>query len=304
MGISSKEVKLRVAEVSHQRDVGRWKVRIDAKTMEYLEVAPGDIIGIKGKRSTAAVVWPAYPEDAGKNLIRMDGITRKNAGVSMNECVSVRKAVVREAQSVTLAPVNVTIPGVDQSFYEFVKNRILEAPVVAGDTIQVSIFGSAVHFRVTKTIPHGIVVITSRTNVQVLSEPVPEEEEIIEPVSKVEIVGVEDLDSLSISLERKELEVLFNGSVEVTCSVHLNFESCPSAMREGVLKFLWKEEELPRLNDFLKDLNEFAQKELKVVKEHLIQILAITSPITIDMGKLFDKLTTSLKSRLNALSET
>jgi len=170
----AKEVKLRVAEVSHQRDVGRWKVRIDAKTMEYLEVTPGDIVEIKGKRTTAAVVWPAYPEDAGKNIIRMDGITRKNAGVSINEYVSVRKAVVKEAQSVTIAPVNVTIPGVDQSFYEFVKNRILEAPVVAGDTIQVSIFGSAVHFRVTKTIPHGIVVITSRTNVQVLSEPVPE----------------------------------------------------------------------------------------------------------------------------------
>jgi len=172
--IMAKEIKLRVAEVSHQRDVGRWKVRIDAKTMEYLEVTPGDIVEIKGKRTTAAVVWPAYPEDAGKNIIRMDGITRKNAGVSINEYVSVKKAVVKEAQSVTIAPVNVTIPGVDQSFYEFVKNRILEAPVVAGDTIQVSIFGSAVHFRVTKTIPHGIVVITSRTNVQVLSEPVPE----------------------------------------------------------------------------------------------------------------------------------
>jgi len=170
----AKEIKLRVAEVSHQRDVGRWKVRIDAKTMEYLEVTPGDIVEIKGKRTTAAVVWPAYPEDAGKNIIRMDGITRKNAGVSINEYVSVKKAVVREAQSVTLAPVNVTIPGVDQSFYEFVKNRILEAPVIAGDTIQVSIFGSAVHFRVTKTIPHGTVMITSRTNVQVLSEPVPE----------------------------------------------------------------------------------------------------------------------------------
>jgi len=170
----AKEIKLRVAEVSHQRDVGRWKVRIDAKTMEYLEVTPGDIVEIKGKRTTAAVVWPAYPEDAGKNIIRMDGITRKNAGVSINEYVSVRKAVVKEAQSVTIAPVNVTIPGVDQSFYEFVKNRILKAPVVTGDTIQVSIFGSAVHFRVMKTIPHGIVVITSRTNVQVLSEPVPE----------------------------------------------------------------------------------------------------------------------------------
>jgi len=193
--IMAKEIKLRVAEVSHQRDVGRWKVRIDAKTMEYLEVTPGDIVEIKGKRSTAAVVWPAYPEDAGKNIIRMDGITRKNAGVSINEYVSVRKAVVREAQSVTLAPVNVTIPGVDQSFYEFVKNRILEAPLVAGDTIQVSIFGSAVHFRVTKTIPHGIVIITSRTNVQVLSEPVPEKTGLIR-------VTYEDIGGLKEAIQK------------------------------------------------------------------------------------------------------
>jgi len=170
----AREVKLRVAEVSHQRDVGRWKARINTRTMEILDVTPGDIIEIRGKKTTAAIVWPAYPEDSGKNIIRIDGIIRRNAGVSINEYVTVRKAKVRDAQLVVLAPVNVTIPGVDANFYEFVKNRILEAPVVVGDVVQVSIFGSAVHFRVTKTIPHGIVRVSQSTKVQVLTEPVPE----------------------------------------------------------------------------------------------------------------------------------
>ena len=56
------EIQVRVAEAK-QRDVGRSIVRVDNDIMSKLNVQTGDILAIKGKRVTAAIAWPAYPED-------------------------------------------------------------------------------------------------------------------------------------------------------------------------------------------------------------------------------------------------
>ncbi|MEM2904230.1 MAG: CDC48 family AAA ATPase [Candidatus Bathyarchaeia archaeon] len=170
----AREVRLQVAEVRQQRDVGRGKARLSSRTMEELGVSTGDVVEIRGKKTTAAIVWPAYPEDAGKNVIRIDGITRGNASVSINEYVTVKKAEVKDAQNITLAPVNVTFPSIDEGLQEFVRTRILETPLVEGDSIQVSIFGSPVYFTVLKTRPHGIVRVSPTTSIQIMAEPVPE----------------------------------------------------------------------------------------------------------------------------------
>ncbi len=170
----AKEVRLQVAEVRQQRDVGRGKARLGSKSMEELGVSTGDVIEIRGKKTTAAIVWPAYPEDAGKNVLRIDGITRGNASVSINEYVTLKKAEVKDAQNITLAPVNVTFPSIDEGLQEFVRTRILETPLVEGDSIQVSIFGSPVYFTVLKTRPHGIVRVSPTTSIQIMAEPIPE----------------------------------------------------------------------------------------------------------------------------------
>ncbi|MEM3193485.1 MAG: AAA family ATPase, partial [Candidatus Bathyarchaeia archaeon] len=78
---SSKIATLRVVE-AHGRDVGRGIARVDPKVMEGLDLTPGDIIEISGKRKTAAICWPGYSEDSGKGIIRIDGYIRRNAGVS------------------------------------------------------------------------------------------------------------------------------------------------------------------------------------------------------------------------------
>ena len=74
---------MRVDEAK-QRDVGRGKARIDDAAMRDLNIVAGDVISIKGKRMTAAVAWPAYPEDQNRRIIRIDGLMRKNAGVAIN----------------------------------------------------------------------------------------------------------------------------------------------------------------------------------------------------------------------------
>ena len=124
----SREIRLRAAE-ARQRDAGRGKARIDDESMRALGIVAGDVIELKGKRTTAAVAWPAYQEDKDKGIIRIDGLIRKNAGVALNEYVTLKKADVKEAQSIILAPVDMRL-NVDADFVNFVKSRLIETPLV------------------------------------------------------------------------------------------------------------------------------------------------------------------------------
>jgi transitional endoplasmic reticulum ATPase len=164
-----KELSIRVAEAV-QRDAGRGKARLDDQTMRALNLVAGDVISLRGKRLTAAVAWPAYQDDQDRNIIRIDGLLRKNAGVAVNEEVTVAKAAVSEATAVTLAPVDMRL-NVDEAFQNFVQSRLLDVPFVEGDSLYVVILGSAIPFTVVHTRPSGIVRLTQSTDLQVLSEP-------------------------------------------------------------------------------------------------------------------------------------
>jgi len=166
------EVQLRVGDAK-QRDVARGIARIDQQTMEKLQVSAGDVIEIVGKRKTSAIAWPAYSEDQGRGIIRIDGFTRKNAGVSINEYVTVRRAEVKDATSIVLAPIDMRL-NVDEDFTNFVKNRLMERTFVEGDTTLVMMLGHPVQFTVMKTRPHGVVRLTYDTKLQILAEPAPE----------------------------------------------------------------------------------------------------------------------------------
>lgn len=166
------EVQLRVGD-ARQRDVGRGIARVDQKTMQKLGISAGDVIEICGKRTTSAIAWPAYSEDQNRDLLRIDGFSRKNAGVAINEYVVVRGAKVKTALSLTLAPVDMRL-NVDEDFTNFVRNRLMERTLVEGDTTLVMMLGHAIPFTVTKTRPHGIIKITAETKLTILNEPAPE----------------------------------------------------------------------------------------------------------------------------------
>ena len=191
--MSSREMSLRVAD-ARQRDVGHGKVRIDNDTMQKLGITAGDFVEIHGKKMTVAVAWPAYAEDQGQEIIRMDGLIRRNAGVALNEYVSARKADVKDAQAIVFAPTDVRL-SVDEEFVSFVKRRFMDMPFIEGDMTLLSIFGSAVPLTVTRTRPHGAVKITETAHVQVLSEPTPEKKGI-------PIVTYEDIGGLHEEIQR------------------------------------------------------------------------------------------------------
>ncbi len=166
------EVQLRVGD-ARQRDVGRGIARIDQRTMQKLGISAGDVIEIVNKRTTSAIAWPAYSEDQNRDIIRIDGFTRKNSGVAINEYVVVRPAKVKTAMSLTLAPVDMRL-NVDEDFTNFVKNRLMERTLVEGDTTLVMMLGHAIPFTVSKTRPHGIIKVTTETKLIILNEPAPE----------------------------------------------------------------------------------------------------------------------------------
>jgi len=169
-GSERKELVLKVAEAK-QKDVGRGKVRIDLNLLKSIGVEPGDIVEIEGKRKTAAVAWPNYTEDQGTDIIRMDGLVRKNAGVGIGDKVIVRKANPKPAQSVKLAPSSFNIQ-IEESFVSYVKRRLVDYPLVEGDTILIPVLGQAIPFTVIQTKPQGVVIVTPETDVKVLDKPV------------------------------------------------------------------------------------------------------------------------------------
>ncbi|MFT4312201.1 MAG: CDC48 family AAA ATPase [Candidatus Woesearchaeota archaeon] len=99
----TEEVKLKVAEAI-QDDVNKGIVRLDSNIIHKLAIKPGDFVQIKGERKTVAIVDRAYPGDIGLNIIRMDGIARRNAKASIGEYVTIQAVDVTEATKVSIAP--------------------------------------------------------------------------------------------------------------------------------------------------------------------------------------------------------
>jgi len=155
---SSKIATLRVAE-AQGRDVGRGIARVDPKIMENLDLTPGDVIEISGKRRTAAICWPGYTDDSGKGIIRIDGYIRRNAGVSIDEKVTIRKIEAKNAEKVVLAPTEpLRIEGAEEYLAQ-----ILEGKVVSrGDYIPLGIMGRAIDLMVVNVQPAAPAVIITR----------------------------------------------------------------------------------------------------------------------------------------------
>jgi len=173
--MTTADVRVRVAECK-QRDAGMGKVRVNDETMRALNIVAGDTVSIKGKRITAAVAWPAYHDDQQADIIRMDGLLRKNAGVTINDYVTVTKASVKEAKSIRLVPVDMRL-NVDRDFTDFLKSRLFDVPMIQGDAIFVVILGSAIPFTVVRTEPKGIVKMGVTTSLHVEGHPKLSEEQ-------------------------------------------------------------------------------------------------------------------------------
>ncbi len=146
------------------KDVGRAIARIDPEDMKRLRVEVGEIIKITGKRQTPAKVMPCYAEERGKAIIQIDGITRENAQIGIDEKVRIQKAQVRPASKITLTPLSVSGLLQKDRDIKYLGSLIEGLPLTTGDRVRASLFGArSCDFKVVDTIPDGIVLIEPNT---------------------------------------------------------------------------------------------------------------------------------------------
>ncbi|MHC1625386.1 MAG: CDC48 family AAA ATPase, partial [Methermicoccaceae archaeon] len=130
------EVHLKVAK-AYPADTGRGTARLDPTTLLKLQLSPGDIVQIEGKRTTVAKVWRADRQDWGQELIRIDGFTRQNASVSIGERVKVTKVEPKKANTVMLAPAEKIDINLSEIPETFMKRQLLRRPLIAGDLVPI-----------------------------------------------------------------------------------------------------------------------------------------------------------------------
>jgi len=135
--VSMKDLELKVAE-ARSNDVGRGMARIDPMVMEKMDITTGDIIQIRGSKTTVAKCWPGYPQDEGFGIIRIDGFTRKNAGIGLDDKVQIKKVEPKVATKVKLAPTEpLRIVGGESYLKSYLENR----PISKGDMVEINIMG-------------------------------------------------------------------------------------------------------------------------------------------------------------------
>jgi transitional endoplasmic reticulum ATPase len=136
------------------------------------------------------------------DIIRMDGIIRKNAGVSLGDRVTVRKVEAKTCTKLTISPVMANKqkvkfgPGIEG----FAKRGLAKRPVVAGDRIFIpgmTLFAEALPFAVVQTVPKGIVVVTTDTEIIIKDEAVAEED-----VGQSEGITYEDVGGIGQQLQK------------------------------------------------------------------------------------------------------
>jgi transitional endoplasmic reticulum ATPase len=135
------EIQLKV-EKAYPIDLGRGIIRLDPTALLKLQLSPGDIVEIRGKKKTTAKVWRADRQDWEQGLVRIDNFIRQNAGVSIGEKVTIKKVEAPEAKKLILAlPESMMQGGPELQFgehaNEIIKRHILKRPVFRGDIIPI-----------------------------------------------------------------------------------------------------------------------------------------------------------------------
>ena len=160
------QVSLRVTETD-PRYVGRGIALVDPKVISDLDLSTGDVVEISGnRRKTHVLLWSSQQQDYGKKLIRVDGYTRNNLGVGIDDNVYIRRVKTSKAEQILLSPTEeLNVVGLEEHLPELLEGRV----VTKGDIIPISMMGHKIGFLVTTIIPSNGPAITDTSTEFVIS---------------------------------------------------------------------------------------------------------------------------------------
>jgi len=186
MAEDGQNVRLQVAN-ARPDDSGRGIARMSRQALTEIGVQEGQAVEIIGKRHTTAIAVTPYAEDEGLTIVRLDGLQRVNAGVGSGDHVEVKRADVRPATRVVLAPAQKGLRL--QGSGDALKRTFYQRPLTAGDVISTSVYSQRstdqrlpeelrgllnipayglqeIRLVVVTTQPRGIVHVTAETEIE------------------------------------------------------------------------------------------------------------------------------------------
>ncbi len=156
---------LKVDEGS-KRDVGRQIARIPSNVADKLSLRTGDVIEIKGKRTTYAKIWRSSPPEIKPDTIKIEAIIRKNLNVNIHDTVEISSCKVSVAKNITVQPIknNSFTKNLIPYLAGYLKGRV----VVKDDLVSMNtgISGSLL-FSIVDTDPKGPVLYGESTELKI-----------------------------------------------------------------------------------------------------------------------------------------
>lgn len=194
--MKSNEIQLKVKE-AHYRDVGRGIARISKEHMKKLNLLSGDVLLIEGPAGkTTAIVWPAYSTDDKDLMISIDATTRSNAGVRLDQLVTIRKAITSMAEKIVFSPTTGNIlKGIEGYFHRELQGRAFSL----NDKIRLEYMGKFFEYEVVKIIPkQDSVFIDQSTVIEIVSA----SEGVLTDYKIIPKIAYEDIGGLDETVQR------------------------------------------------------------------------------------------------------
>jgi transitional endoplasmic reticulum ATPase len=161
---------LKVAE-TFSKFVGRGIALIDPRIIEEHNLATGDVLELTNETSSKksyVLLWTSHPNDYGKGLIRIDGYTRENISVGIDDQINVQKVDVENAEEIIMSPLeDLNIVGLEDYFSEKLDGRV----VAKDDVILFNMMGRRIGFIIVSTKPQNkALLINSNTKFKIGSK--------------------------------------------------------------------------------------------------------------------------------------
>ena len=158
--MGEKKTELRVEETG-QRHVGEGRALVDPAVIGERGWETGQILEVVGEKKTYAKLWPGPPGDDGTGVVRIDGMTRRNAGAGIGERVRVSPVEVAAAKKVT---VSTTQKVVEETVREYMESAYHNHVLTQGDVLSArTTVGGQIQFVIKATRPSGPVLVTDET---------------------------------------------------------------------------------------------------------------------------------------------